>query len=102
MSVRSRLRITTRQLEALVAFLKNNKENLAENRKLLQNEAGIVGRKQMDKLKIVVYLMSLCVNWALFGTRGPLKRSFMNELNTFFCSTSPLKAPNRLKFLKLA
>jgi hypothetical protein len=65
MSVRSRLRITTRQLEALVAFLKNNKENLAENRKLLQNEAGIVGRKQMDKLKIVVYsvvyLMSLCV-----------------------------------------
>jgi hypothetical protein len=47
MSVRSILRITTRQLEALVAFL----ENLAENRKLLQNEAGIVGRKQMDKLK---------------------------------------------------
>jgi hypothetical protein len=27
----------------------------------------------------------------------------MNELNTtFFCSTSPLKAPNRLKPLKLA
>jgi hypothetical protein len=51
MSVRSILRITTRQLEALVAFLENNKENLAENRKLLQNEAGIVGRKQMDKLK---------------------------------------------------
>jgi hypothetical protein len=26
-----------------------------------------------------------------------------NELNTrFFCSTSPLKAPNRLKSLKLA
>jgi hypothetical protein len=50
MSVRSRLRITIRQLEALVAFLENNKENLAENRKLLQNEAGIVGRKQMDKL----------------------------------------------------
>jgi hypothetical protein len=48
MSVRSRLRIATRQLEALVAFLENNK---AENRKLLQNEARIVGRKQMDKLK---------------------------------------------------
>jgi hypothetical protein len=76
-------------------------------------------------LKIVVYLTSLCVNWAFFGTRGPLKRSFIptslnerfkmahecqkrpnlhtNELNTpFFGSTSPLKAPNRLKPLKLA
>jgi hypothetical protein len=70
--------------------------------------------------KIVVYLTSLCVNWAFFGTRGPLKRSFhsrfkmahacqkrpnlhTNGLNTtFFCSTSPLKAPNRLKPLKLA
>jgi hypothetical protein len=26
----------------------------------------------------------------------------MNELNTFFCSTSPLKATNGLKSLKLA
>jgi hypothetical protein len=51
MSVRSKLRITTRQLEPLVAFLENNKENLAENRKLLQNEAGMVGRNQMDKFK---------------------------------------------------
>jgi hypothetical protein len=69
--------------------------------------------------EIVVYLMSLCVNWAFFGTRVPLKRSFhsrfkmahacqkrpnlhTNKLNTtFFCSTSPLKAPNRLKPLKL-
>jgi hypothetical protein len=51
MSVRSRQRITTRQLEALVAFLE---ENLAENRKLLQNEAGIVGRKQMDNLKTIL------------------------------------------------
>jgi hypothetical protein len=25
---------------------------------------------------LVVYLMSACVNWAFFGTRGPLKRSF--------------------------
>jgi hypothetical protein len=49
--VRSRLRITTRQLEDLVAFLENNTENLAKNRRLLQIEAGIVGRKQMDKLK---------------------------------------------------
>jgi hypothetical protein len=69
---------------------------------------------------IVVYLMSSCVNLAFFGTRGPLKRLFhsrfkmahscqkrsnlqTNELNTaFFCSTSPLKAPNLLKSLKLA
>jgi hypothetical protein len=54
MSVRSRQRNTTRQLEALVAFLENNKENLAENRKLLQNEAGIVGRNQMDNLKTIL------------------------------------------------
>jgi hypothetical protein len=26
--------------------------------------------------RIVVYLTSSCVNWAFFGTRGPLKRSF--------------------------
>jgi hypothetical protein len=66
---------------------------------------------------IVVYLTSLCVNWA-FKTR--VKRAFktgansckkipnlhknkLNNLNTtFFCSTSLLKAPNRLKSLKLA
>jgi hypothetical protein len=70
--------------------------------------------------KIVVYLTSLCVNWAFFGMSGPVqnasetsvlkalecqKRSNLhtNELNTrFFCSTKPLKAPNRLKSLKLA
>jgi hypothetical protein len=69
---------------------------------------------------IVVYSTLSCVNWAFFGTRGPLKRSFhsrfkmphtcqkrpnlhTNELNTtFFGSTSPLKVPNRLKSLKLA
>jgi hypothetical protein len=42
---------------------------------------------------IVVYLTSLCVNWAFFGTRGarvPKK------------AQSSLKAPNRLKPLKLA
>jgi hypothetical protein len=53
------------------------------------------------------------VNWAFFGTSGPLKKMahscqkrpnlHTNELNTtFFCSTIPLKAPNRLKPLKLA
>jgi hypothetical protein len=36
----------------------------------------------------------------LFGMSGPNLHN--NELNTrFFCSTSPLKAPNRLKSLKL-
>jgi hypothetical protein len=57
------------------------------------NDGGRTRRHDL-KLGIVVYLTSLCVNWAFFGT---------NELNTrFFCSTSPLKAPNRLKPLKLA
>jgi hypothetical protein len=52
---------------------------------------------------IIIYLTSSCVNLAFLGTRWSLKRSFPNELNTtFFCSTSPLKAPNRLKSLKLA
>jgi hypothetical protein len=52
---------------------------------------------------LVVYLTSLCVKWAFFGTRGPLKRSLNErvEYNVFF-STNPLKAPNRLKSLKLA
>jgi hypothetical protein len=50
---------------------------------------------------IVVYLMSLCKS---FHSRLKLAHSCQkrhnlhtNELNTFFCSTSPLKAPNRLK-----
>jgi hypothetical protein len=30
----------------------------------------------LTDVKIVVYLTSLCVNWAFFGTSGPLKRSF--------------------------
>jgi hypothetical protein len=64
--------------------------------------------------------MSSCVNWAFFLTSGPLLKAseksllkahecqkrpdlHMNELNTtFFCWTNPLKAPNRLKSLKLA
>jgi hypothetical protein len=53
MSERSRLRTTTRQLEALVAFLENNKANLAENRKLSQNEAGIVETKWIN-LKVIL------------------------------------------------
>jgi hypothetical protein len=68
---------------------------------------------------IVTYLTSSCVNWAFFGMSGPdsnaietgvfkahesQKKSNLhkNELNTtFFCSTTPLKAPDRLKSLKL-
>jgi hypothetical protein len=52
MSERPRLRTTKRQLEALVTFLENNKD-LAENRKLLQNEAGIVESKWIN-LKAVL------------------------------------------------
>jgi hypothetical protein len=52
-------------------------------------------------IKIVVYLTSSCVNWAYSCKKHPNFRT--NELNTtFFCSTSPLKAPNRVKSLKLA
>jgi hypothetical protein len=53
----------------------------------------------------VVYLTSSCVNWPFFGISGPRVPANLhkNELNTrFFCSASPLKALNRLKFLKLA
>jgi hypothetical protein len=39
--------------EALVAFLENNKANLAENRKLSQNEAGIVETKWIN-LKVIL------------------------------------------------
>jgi hypothetical protein len=44
--------------------------------------------------KIVVYLTSLCVNWAFFGTRGPLKRSFQFthervEYKVFFVRRAP-------------
>jgi hypothetical protein len=59
---------------------------------------------------IVIYLTSSCVILAFFGMSGPLSfhssfkgprvpkkpKLHKNELNTtFFCSTSPLKAPNR-------
>jgi hypothetical protein len=52
-------------------------------------------------------MTSLCVNWAFFGTSFTrvLKAQFTHErvkYNVFFCSTKPLKAPNRLKPLKLA
>jgi hypothetical protein len=51
--------------------------------------------------KIVVYLMTSCVNWPIRAKKMPNLHT--NELNTtFFCSTTPFKAPNRLKCLKLA
>jgi hypothetical protein len=62
--------------------------------------------------------MSSCVNWAFFCTSGPnasetsvlkahecQKRPNLhtNELNTtFFCSTSPLKAPKSIKIFKIS
>jgi hypothetical protein len=53
---------------------------------------------------IVVYLTSFVCKLAVFGMSGPKKPNLhKNELNTtFFCSTSPLKSPNRLKSLKLS
>jgi hypothetical protein len=52
---------------------------------------------------IVVYLTSFTrvLKWPTRAKKRPNLHT--NELNTtFFCSTSPLKAPNRLKPLKLA
>jgi hypothetical protein len=48
-----------------------------------------------------------CVNHIVFTCSLPINSSLLNEFmcklnTTFFCSTSPLKAPNRLKSLKLA
>jgi hypothetical protein len=53
---------------------------------------------------IVVYLTSFFVNWAFLAHECQKRPNLhTNELNTmFFCSTSPLKAPNRLKPLTLA
>jgi hypothetical protein len=73
-----------------------------------------------SKSKIVVYLMSLCVNWAFFLTSGSFinasgtsvlkahecqKRPNLhtNELNTtFFCSNEPLKDSKSLKIFKIS
>jgi hypothetical protein len=53
------------------------------------------------RIKIVVYLTSLRVNWTFFGMSGPHLHT--NELNiTFFCSTSLLKAQNSLKICKIS
>jgi hypothetical protein len=71
---------------------------------------------------IIVYLTNSCVNWEFFwhewaslkrewnerfkGPRVPKKKAQFThervEYNFFFCSTSPLKASNQLKSLKLA
>jgi hypothetical protein len=53
---------------------------------------------------IIVYLTSLCVNWAFFGTRVPKKAQFTQERAEYnvFLFDELLKAPNRLKPLKLA
>jgi hypothetical protein len=64
--------------------------------------------------KKTLYSTRSCVNWAFFGMSGRFTRVLKahecqkgpnlhtNELNTtFFCSTSPLKAQNYFKSLKL-
>jgi hypothetical protein len=53
---------------------------------------------------IVVYSLSSC-KLGFKGPRVPKKAQFTHkrvEYNVFFCSTRPLKAANRFKFLKLA
>jgi hypothetical protein len=71
------------------------------------NHSSKIRKNTTLEMAIVVYLTSSCVNWfflAWMGPRVPKNPNLhTNELNTrFFCSTSPLKAPNRLKSLKLA
>jgi hypothetical protein len=60
---------------------------------------------------IVVYLTSLCVNWAFFGTRGPLKRprvpkkaQFTHERVEYnvFLFYEPLKRSKSLKTFKIS
>jgi hypothetical protein len=59
--------------------------------------------ENFQKHTVVVYLTSSCVNWAFLALVQKNPNLHKNDLNTtFFCSTSPLKAPNRLKSLKLA
>jgi hypothetical protein len=61
--------------------------------------------KQSYSNSLLYYLMSVTdIDYSsLFDECQKRPNLHTNELNTtFFCSTSPLKAPNRLKPLKLA
>jgi hypothetical protein len=53
---------------------------------------------------IVVYLTSLCVNWAFFGTRGLKKAQFTHERVEYnvFLFDEPLKGSKSLKTFKIS
>jgi hypothetical protein len=45
----------------------------------------------LERLRLIaVYLTSSCVNWALYGTRGPLKRSFHSRFKLAHCFSDVL------------
>jgi hypothetical protein len=77
--------------------VRNKKETL---QKLIENyENGILPR--------INFVQIICCNNITSVLKAHEREKWpnlhTNELNTtFFCSTSPLKAPNRLKSLKLA
>jgi hypothetical protein len=64
----------------------------------------------IPKYKIVVYLMSSCVNWAFFGTSGPRvkrvpkKAQFTHERVEYnvFLFNEPLKGSKLLKIFKIS
>jgi hypothetical protein len=50
--------------------------------------------------KKTLYSTRLCVNWAFFGTRGPLKRSFHSRFKMVHpCQKGPNLHTNKLLFL---
>jgi hypothetical protein len=51
---------------------------------------------------IVVYLTSLCINRAFFGTRGPLKRTHERVEYNVFLFDEPLKGSKSLKTFKIS
>jgi hypothetical protein len=53
---------------------------------------------------IIVYLTSLCVNWAFFGTRVPKKAQFTQERAEYnvFLFDDPLKGSKSLKTFKIS
>jgi hypothetical protein len=86
-------KVCKHELQGLVARLKKHREKC---KGVIDNTIVAVTTST-----IVVYLMSSCVNWAYSCQKK--SNLHTNELHTtFFCSTRALKAPNRLKSLKLA
>jgi hypothetical protein len=82
-------------------------DQLPQNHCTTGNHSSKIRKNTTLEMAIVVYLASSCVNWVFLAWMGPRvpknPNLHTNELNTrFLWSTSPLKAPNRLKSLKLA